>query len=110
MQIVEEKQNDIYVFKLIGRLDSTTSPEFEKKISRAIADGFNQILVDFEKLEYLSSSGLRVLLKVSKLLKKSEGKLVLCSMADYIKEIFEISGFDTFLPILDNVNHAIKQF
>lgn len=110
MQIVEEKQNDIYIFKLNGRLDSKTSPEFETKISRVIEDGSSHIVVDFENLEYLSSAGLRVLLKATKSLKHLEGKLVLCSMADYVREVFEISGFDSFLPIVPKLDDALKEF
>ncbi len=110
MQIVEENQNDIYIFKLTGRLDSKTSPEFEKKIVRVIEDGSNQIIVDFEELEYLSSAGLRVLLKATKSLKQIEGRIVLCSMADYVREVFEISGFDTFLPIVPKRDDALKEF
>ena len=49
--------------------------------------------VDFAELEYLSSAGLRVLLKATKRLKQASGKIVLCDMADYVREVFEISGF-----------------
>lgn len=110
MQIVEEKRNDIFIFKLSGRLDSNTSPEFEEKIAGAIANGSNLMVVDFESLAYLSSAGLRVLLKTTKDLKKNNGKLVLCSMADYVREVFEISGFDTFLPIVATMEDALETF
>ena len=110
MQIVEEKRNDISIFKLSGRLDSNTSPEFEEKIAGAIANGSNFMVVDFENLAYLSSAGLRVLLKATKDLKKNSGKLVLCSMADYVREVFEISGFDTFLPIVATMEDALETF
>jgi len=110
MQIREEKQNDIHIFELDGRLDSNTSPALEEQISGAIARGTRQMIIDFENLEYLSSAGLRVLLKTTKDLKRLEGKLVLCSMADYVKEVFEISGFDSFLPITASRDDAIKKF
>jgi len=110
MQIIEEKQNEVFIFKLEGRLDSNTSPGFEEKIDGAIGSGTNQMIIDFENLEYLSSAGLRVILKTTKALKRSEGKLVLCSMADYVKEVFEISGFDSFLPIVATRDDALKMF
>ena len=110
MQIHEEKQNKVHIFKLEGRLDSNTSPAFEEKVSDAISQGSKQMIIDFEKLEYLSSAGLRVILKATKELKRLEGKLVLCSMADYVKEVFEISGFDSFLPITASRNEALKRF
>lgn len=110
MQIQEEKQNEVHIFKLDGRLDSNTSPTFEEKVSDAIAKGAKQMIIDFEHLEYLSSAGLRVILKTTKDLKRKEGKLVLCSMADYVKEVFEISGFDSFLPITANRDDALDKF
>ncbi|MFC1814484.1 STAS domain-containing protein [Thermodesulfobacteriota bacterium] len=110
MQIIEEKQNEIFIFKLAGRLDSNTSPGFEEKVVDAIESGFSQMIIDFEKLEYLSSAGLRVILKTTKDLKRTDGKLVLCSMADYVKEVFEISGFDSFLPIVSTRADALNMF
>lgn len=110
MQIIEEKQDEICIFKISGRLDSNTSPEFEEKISNAITAGSNKLIIDFANLDYLSSAGLRVLLKTTKVLKNTEGRLVLCSLADYVREVFEISGFDTFLPIVATFDEAVKEF
>ena len=109
MEIIETKQDDFLIFKLIGRLDSKTSPDFEKKIFDAIEEGSNNMIVDFEELDYISSAGLRVVLKATKNLKRSEGRFVLCSMKDYVKEVFEISGFDTFLPIVSSMEEALNR-
>jgi anti-sigma B factor antagonist len=110
MEVVEKKQNGICILGLLGRLDSNTSPEFEKKIFGVIEDGTRGVIVDFESLDYISSAGLRVLLKAAKELKRSEGKIVLCSMKEYIKEVFEIAGFVSLFPIVSSVGDAIKQF
>jgi len=110
MQIHEEKQNEIHIFALNGRLDSNTSPALEEKVADAIAKGNMQMIIDFENLEYLSSAGLRVILKTTKDLNRQQGKLVLCAMADYVREVFEISGFDAFLPITASRDDAFKQF
>ena len=110
MEVVEKRQNGICILGLLGRLDSNTSPEFEKKIFEVIEDGTRSVIVDFESLDYISSAGLRVLLKATKKLKRSDGKIVLCSMKEYIKEVFEIAGFVTLFPIVTSVGDAIKQF
>lgn len=110
MEIIEKKQEGIDIFQLKGRLDSNTSPEFEKTVFSAIQNGSTQMVVDFENLDYISSAGLRVILKAAKELKRSEGIFVLCSMKDYVKEVFEISGFDTFLPIESNLDAAVAKF
>jgi anti-sigma B factor antagonist len=110
MEILDSKENDMDVFKLIGRLDSNTSPDLEKKIFNAIENGSVNMILDFENLDYISSAGLRVILKATKNLKRSDGMVVLCSMQDYVKEVFEIAGFDSFLPIASNMDDAMKMF
>jgi anti-sigma B factor antagonist len=109
MEIIEKNRNGVTVFKLAGRLDSKTSPEFENKIVDAIERGSRKIIVDFEDLDYISSAGLRVILKSTKDLKRLEGNFVLCAMKDYVKEVFEISGFDSFLPIVDHIEDALEK-
>ncbi|MBW2409118.1 MAG: STAS domain-containing protein [Deltaproteobacteria bacterium] len=98
------------IFKLNGRLDSNTSQGFEKKIFDAISDGSKNMIVDFKDLDYISSAGLRVILKATKALNREEGKIMLCSMQDYVKEVFEIAGFDSFLPIVGTMDEALKSF
>jgi anti-sigma B factor antagonist len=110
MEIIEENQGGINIFKLNGRLDSNTSQGFEKKIFQAIDDGSKSMIIDFRELEYISSAGLRVILKATKALKREEGKMMLCDMQDYVKEVFEIAGFDSFLPIVGTMDDAIQSF
>jgi len=110
MEIIEKKQDDIQIFKINGRLDSNTSPELEDKIFGAIKNESLNMIIDFEDLDYISSAGLRIILKASKTLKRSEGSIVLCSMQDYVKEVFEIAGFDAFLPIATQMDDALKMF
>ncbi|UCG13385.1 MAG: STAS domain-containing protein [Deltaproteobacteria bacterium] len=110
MEVIEKKQNGICILELLGRLDSNTSPEFEKRLFEVIEDGAKSVVVDFEGLDYISSAGLRVLLKATKELKRSQGKMVLCSMKEYIKEVFEIAGFVSIFPIASTVDHALEEF
>jgi anti-sigma B factor antagonist len=110
MEIIEEHQSGINIFKLNGRLDSNTSQGFEKKIFQAIDDGSKNMIIDFKNLEYISSAGLRVILKATKALKREEGKMMLCDMQDYVKEVFEIAGFDSFLPIVSTMDDALQAF
>ena len=108
MDITETKHDEYSVFKLNGRLDSNTAMGFEQKLFECIENGTQRLILDFQELDYISSAGLRVILKATKSLKNAEGKLVLCSMQDYVKEVFEISGFDSFLPIEANLDAAVK--
>ena len=109
MEITETKENNVNIYKLNGRLDSNTSPALEKKLAVAIEDGATNMVLDFENLEYISSAGLRIILKTTKDLKRSEGSIVLCAMQDYVKEVFEIAGFDSFLPIVSTMKDALNK-
>lgn len=109
MEIIETKQGEASVFKILGRLDSNTSPELEEKISETVGNGTTNMVIDFEALEYISSAGLRIILKTTKDLKRQNGQLILCSMQDYVREVFEISGFDSFLPIVANLDDALEK-
>ena len=110
MEIVEKKQDDIVVFELKGSLDSNTSPAFEERILETIKNGTSKLVVDFEAVDYISSAGLRVLNLASKKLKHNQGKIVLCAVEDYIREVFEIAGFDLFLPIVSTRADALSGF
>lgn len=110
MEIIEESQSGINIYRLNGRLDSNTSQGFEKKIFQAIDTGSRSMIIDFKNLDYISSAGLRVILKATKALKREEGTIMLCDMQDYVKEVFEIAGFDSFLPIVATMDEALNAF
>ena len=80
-----------------GRLDTITSPDLEKEIDESIA-GVKELTIDFDKVEYISSSGLRVLLAEQKVMNK-QGSMKLINVNDTIMEIFEVTGFTDILTI-----------
>ena len=82
---------------LEGRLDTTTAPQLEAEL-KASMDGITELDLDFEKLEYLSSAGLRVLLAAQKVMNK-QGKMVIRHVNETIQEVFEITGFIDILTI-----------
>ena len=109
MEIIENQKEGISIFKLKGGLDSNTRRAVEKKLVSAIENGTRNMVIDFENLDYISSAGLRIILKTTKDLKRTEGNIVLCAMQDYVREVFEIAGFDTFLPIFATVDEALTK-
>ena len=82
---------------LEGRLDTTTAPQLEAELKAAL-DGADSLILDFEKLEYISSAGLRVLLSAQKIMSKKGGMKIL-HVSDVIMEIFEVTGFIDILKI-----------
>lgn len=110
MDIVEEKNDSVSIFRPNGRLDSNTSQGFEQKIFDAISEGVKKMVIDFKDIDYISSAGLRVILKATKILARDNGKIMLCDMQDYVKEVFEIAGFDAILPIVPTLDDALESF
>ena len=96
MSLKIEKKN-AETLALEGRLDTLTAPELEAEIS-AMFPTVQTLTLDMEKLDYISSAGLRVILKTQKALKKKSG-LKLIHVSDEVKEVFDITGFSDFLTI-----------
>ena len=83
---------------LRGRLDTETSPRFEQEVVPALAD-ISSIGFDFEGLEYISSSGLRVLLALKKMMMAKGGDVSVVNVSEGVLSIFKISGFDIILNV-----------
>ena len=90
-------ENGRAAFALEGRLDTVTSPSLEAELKNAL-DGVNELTLDFEKLEYVSSAGLRVLLAAQKEMSR-KGVMKLTHVGETIMEIFEVTGFSDILTI-----------
>jgi len=108
MEINQENNNGVEIFYVKGSLDSNTSTEFETLIYAALENGQRKLILNLENLDYISSAGIRVVLKTTKDLKRLEGNIVLCALQDYVSEVFEIAGFDNYLNIENNLETAIQ--
>ena len=95
MKINFTKNNEILKVELDGRLDTTTAPEFESFLGENY-DGMVSIVIDCEKLSYISSAGLRVLLGAQK---KTKGAMKLVNVCELVMEVFEMTGFADILVI-----------
>ena len=83
--------------EIIGRLDTSTAPQLEEEIVASVG-GVKKLVLDFGQLEYISSAGLRVLLKSQKTMMK-QGKMVIVNASETIKEVFELTGFMDILTL-----------
>ena len=85
---------------LEGRLDTTTAPELEAVLLEQLEGDVSDLIFDFEKLEYISSAGLRVLLSTQRIMNKKEnGSMKVIHVGEMIMEIFEVTGFTEILTI-----------
>ena len=110
MEIIQEIQGGIKIFRLMGRLDHTTSQEFKDELFRAISGMSNKIIINCENLDYISSAGIRVILEAHHALLREDGQIILCSMQKHIREVFEKTKFENIVPIIDNMDQALEIF
>ena len=97
---IEVTKNDNYTeIQLTGRLDSNSSTMLEKVIIDTINSGSENLLINFNDLVYINSSGLRVFLVAAKMLKTKGKKLNFFGMRDFITEVFNIAGFTSMFNI-----------
>ncbi len=101
MDMVLRSMDTCDVVTVSGRMDAVTAPEFEKQCLNWMEEGHKNFLLDFSSLEYISSAGLRSILGVAKKAKPLGGKVVLSGLSGVVAEVFSISGFDAFLPIVE---------
>jgi len=106
MQIFTRTSDDIHIVSIAGSLDSTTSPEAQKSLDSVVA-GARKVALDFSGLDYISSAGLRVLLGAAKKLRGSGGTLGMFGLNQSVREVFDISGFSSILPIYQSEAEAI---
>ncbi|TVM17631.1 anti-anti-sigma factor [Oceanidesulfovibrio indonesiensis] len=110
MEILDRKVENVRVVEVKGRIDASTAAEFGNAITALIDAGEARLVLDLEGLEYISSAGLREFLKAAKALKAKSGKFAVCGLRDYVREVFDMSGFDTIIPIHSCVDDAIEVF
>lgn len=97
MTIDKKIENGNVTLAVSGRLDTTTAPELEKTVD-SILDGTKELVFDMTALEYISSAGLRVILKAQKAM-NAQGSMKLTGVNDSIMEVFDITGFLDILTI-----------
>ena len=110
MEISNRDAGEVKVVEIEGHLDSSTSPTAKQHLDELVGGGSNKILINFEKLIYISSAGLHVLLGTVKKLRANGGDLRLCSINQNAREVFEVSGFSSILSVHPSETEALEGF
>lgn len=97
MEITKSIQDQSATLGLVGRLDTITAPRLEEEL-KEILSNVTELVLDFEKLEYISSAGLRVLLSAQKVMSR-QGSMRFIHVNEAVMEIFEVTGFSDILTI-----------
>ena len=102
MNVQVQHHDGVLVARVEGRVDSSNSQDFERQLQGAIGEEVGAVVMDLEKLAYISSAGLRVVLLVAKTLGQRNVSISLCSLSDPVQSVFEISGFNRIIQIYDS--------
>lgn len=106
MQIEVEELGTATVFRLQGKLDSSTSSEFESVIAEAVENGSGGLIVDLGQLHFMASAGLRVLLGAVKRLTLEGRPLRVFGLNGLVRDTFEISGFISIIDVRESEAEA----
>jgi anti-sigma B factor antagonist len=103
-------ENDLSIVALEGFVDAHTAPQFENAIQKAVDTGSVRIVVDCEKLNYISSAGLGVFMSFIEEVRDRGGDIKICGLTPKVKHTFEILGFQDIFEMLDDQQTALKRF
>jgi len=107
MHLDVRKEGEWTVVKIIGRLDTSSADEFERRCLDLVEGGAIRMVLDLGELEYVSSAGLRGVLATAKAARAKQGELAVAALQGVTKEVFSISGFDSILPTFPDVASAV---
>jgi len=107
MELSSEARDNAMVVRLEGNLDTNTSVAAQEYLNNVMDDGASRIVVSLQKVDFVSSAGLRILLATAKRLGGSGGSLGICGLNETVTEVFEISGFSTILNVFSTEDEAL---
>lgn len=104
----EALRGDCLLIELEGKLDASTTPDIQARLAEKICSGQKFLAIDFSRVTYLASSGLRMLLVLSKSVGSLEGRIILCGMDQTMRDTLDISGFSPYFPLAANTEEALR--
>jgi len=110
MQINRREIGPVTILELDGRLDSRTSAVLEQALNETWEHGVTRIVLDCERLRYVSSAGLQVLLVAGQLAESKGGRAVFCRLRRNLGEIFAMTKFDTIFSVYASAGQAVESF
>ncbi len=107
MEVRREEKDGTLILHMTGRLDAVTAPEFEADMQDMLAAPESNLILDFQGLDYVSSAGLRIILKIAKKYKTVAHEFCVCQIQDHVMEVFEMSGFEHFITIKNSLGDCL---
>ena len=110
ISLTHKKIEEVTVVEFSGKLNTSTSPQAEKYINELIRDGITKIIFDFETLDMISSTGLRIILATGKKLNRLNGKVVISGPNYSVNDVLRISGFKNMFDVMESVVDSLTKF
>ncbi|MDE3052651.1 MAG: STAS domain-containing protein [Gemmatimonadota bacterium] len=110
MSFTITKQGDVSIVEIDGQLIVGNRQELKQKMLEALEAGARKLLVDFTKTGYIDSSGLGVLVSLSKKIREQGGELRLAALNEDLRTLFELTKLDTLFQIADTREQALASF
>jgi len=110
VQVKWERKDGILIAMLIGHIDSSNADRFRRIVESGIDEEDHALILDFERVFFISSAGLRISLIISRKFNESGKKFGVCALSDPIRNVLAISGYDQIIPIYDSRAAAINAF
>ena len=110
MEITSKATEKAVVVYVDGDLTTAHSPEAGAEIDEILSESTSNVIINVEKVNYIASTGLRIILELGKRLKDEDAELVVCSMNSTTKSVFDMSGFSKIFRIFDNEEDALNGF
>ncbi len=109
MDITTDKDGQVLVLTLQGRMDALSHPEFDQCASDLVGQGERLFVVDLSGLDYISSAGLRSLLGLLKTVQPQGGNVALCGLTGVVRNVFEVVGFQHVFVIDETREEALSR-
>lgn len=107
MEIEEGGREGVKIAAVAGRVDGSTSEALQQKLLELIEAGERRLVLDFTRLDYINSAGLRAVLIAAKRVNALGGKLAVAALHGMVREVLDMAGFSAILPIFEQTDAAV---
>ncbi len=108
MEVTSKSVDKAIVIYVDGDLTTNSSSVVETEINAILEEAVTNVVINVEKVNFIASTGLRIILKLGKRLRNEDLQLVVCSMNATTKSVFEMSGFNRMFPIFETEDEALE--
>ena len=110
MDITTRDYKRVSVIRVVGRVDANSVAQFEEKLKDYVEADHLNLVFEADATTYLNSSGVRVLISAQKALKPKGGRLVIAQPSERVKEVLQIAGLESVMPVYDSTESAVGSF